>query len=98
MTLALVVDFTILPDRLAEFERALIDNARQTRQAEPGCQQFDICRDPADGTHLFLYERYDDQAAIDAHLAAPHFLAFDALTRAWVQHKSVRRLELVRGC
>jgi quinol monooxygenase YgiN len=86
MTLALVVDFTVRAEHRADFERAL---------AEPGCQQFDICRDPADASRIFLYERYDDQAAIDAHLAAAHFLAFDALTRSWVEHKSVRRLELV---
>lgn len=95
MTLALVVDFTIRVEYLADFERALADNARQTREAEPGCQQFDICRDPADAGRIFLYERYDDQTAIAAHLAAPYFLAFDALTRPWVEHKSVRRLELV---
>lgn len=95
MTLALVVDFTVRAEHRADFERALAENARQTCAAEPGCQQFDICRDPADASRIFLYERYDDQAAIDAHLAAAHFLAFDALTRSWVEHKSVRRLELV---
>lgn len=95
MTLALVVDFTIQPEHLAAFERALTENARQTREAEPGCQQFDVCRDPADPARIFLYERYDDQAAIDAHLAAPHFRAFDALTRPWVERKSVRRLAVL---
>jgi quinol monooxygenase YgiN len=39
---------------------------------------------------FFLYELYDDQAAIAAHLLSPHFLEFDALTRDWVVGKVVR--------
>ncbi len=90
--LALVVEFRIRPADVAAFERAIIDNARASRDTEPGCRQFDVCRDPADPALFFLYELYDDEAAIRAHLQSPHFLAMDAQTRAWVQSKTVRRL------
>jgi quinol monooxygenase YgiN len=38
----------------------------------PGCRQFDVCRDPLDPALFFLYELYDDEAAIQAHLDSPH--------------------------
>jgi quinol monooxygenase YgiN len=70
------------------FLDAMIANARASREREPGCRQFDVCVDDA-GT-VFLYERYDDRAAFDAHLASPHFREFDALTREWIARKDVR--------
>lgn len=41
---------------------------------EPGCRVYSAHRSPADPRKFFLYEQYDDQAAIDAHCAAPYFL------------------------
>lgn len=97
MTLALIVDFRIDPDHAEAFAAAIAHNARQSVTQEPGCQQFDVCRDPADAGVFFLYERYDDAAAIAAHLASPHFLDFDAQTRGWVLDKRIRTLEVAGG-
>lgn len=44
----------------------------KTRQ-EPGCRFYLAHRSPTDPRRFFLYEQYDDQAALDAHRAAPHF-------------------------
>jgi quinol monooxygenase YgiN len=90
--LALVVEFRIKPEFVAEFEDAIGENARLSREAEPGCRQFDVCRDPNERSLFFLYELYDDQAAIDAHLQSPHFLSMDSATRDWVASNTVRRL------
>ena len=90
---ALVVEFRIKPEHVAAFETAIVANARTSTDTEPGCRQFDICRDPVDASLFFLYELYDDEAAIQTHLRAPHFLAMAAQTDAWVEHKTVRRLQ-----
>jgi quinol monooxygenase YgiN len=90
--LALVVEFRIDAARIEAFDAAIRANARASLATEPGCRQFDVCRDPDDAQLFFLYELYDDEAAIRAHLQSPHFLAMDAQTRAWVQSKTVRRL------
>ena len=90
--LALVVEFRIKPGFVAEFEAAIAENARRSLELEPGCRQFDVCRDPDDRSLFFLYELYEDQAAIDAHLQSPHFLSMDGATRDWVATKTVRRL------
>ena len=95
MTHALLVDFQIHPERAEAFAEAIAHNAQRSLGDEPGCSRFDVCRDPADPGAFFLYELYDDPAAIKAHLAAPHFLAFDAMTRDWVVRKSVRTRVLV---
>ncbi len=88
----LVVEFVIHAPHVEAFAEAIAANARASREVEPGCRQFDVCRDPADAQRFFLYERYDDEAALQAHLTAPHFRRMDALTAPWVASKTVRRL------
>lgn len=89
---ALIVEFRIHRPHIEAFATAIADNARASREREPGCRQFDVCRDPDDPALFFLYELYDDAAAVKAHLQAPHFRQMDALTAPWVAAKSVRRL------
>lgn len=89
--LALVVEFRIKPQYVDTFAQAIAENARASRDTEPGCRQFDICRDPDDAQLFFLYELYDDEAAIQAHLASAHFLGMDAASAGWVERKTVRR-------
>ena len=88
---ALVVEFQIKPGFARDFEAAIVDNARASRETERGCRQFDVCRDPADPQRFFLYELYDDEAAIQAHLATPHFQQMNAATAGWVERKQVWR-------
>ncbi len=82
--------FRIKPEHVDAFMREIVANATASREREPGCRQFDVCVAPDDPTEIFLYERYDDRAAFDAHVAAAHFGAFDAATAAWVEQKSLR--------
>ena len=42
-------------------------------RTEPGCRFYLAHRSTADPRRFFLYEQYDDQAALDAHRAAPYF-------------------------
>lgn len=89
--LALIVDFRIKPGHVEAFDAAITQNARESRETEPGCRQFDVCRDPQDPQLFFLYELYDDDAAITAHLQSAHFKAMDSATAGWVESKSVRK-------
>lgn len=90
---ALVVDFRVKPDCIDAFDTAIRANARASVDGEPGCRQFDVCRDAADPALFFLYELYDDEAAVQAHLRSPHFQALDQASAHWVVTKTVRRLE-----
>jgi (4S)-4-hydroxy-5-phosphonooxypentane-2,3-dione isomerase len=88
----IVVDFTIRREHRATFHAAIVENARLSRETEPGCRQFDVCTDPGDATRCFLYELYDDEAAFQAHLKTAHFLEFDRASVSWVTAKSARAL------
>jgi autoinducer 2-degrading protein len=88
-----IVDFKIRPERLAEFMPLMLENARLSRETEPGCRQFDVCVDPKEKTSVFLYEVYDDRAAFDAHLATAHFRKFDPAVASMIASKAVRILE-----
>lgn len=95
MAKALIVEFRVRAERIDEFAAAIARNAATSVVDESGCRQFDVCRDADEPGLFFLYEMYDDDAAIAAHLAAPHFVAFDAQVRDWVLEKTVRRMTRV---
>lgn len=88
----ITVEFEIKPADLAAFLPLMSQNATASARDEPGCRQFDVCQDPDNPNHIFLYELYDDRAAFDAHLAAPHFTAFDKATSGMIRSKTVRAL------
>jgi quinol monooxygenase YgiN len=47
-------------------------------RAEAGCISYTLYQDPSDRTVFFFFEEWRDQAAVDAHFAAPHFTGTDA--------------------
>ncbi|MFQ5953558.1 MAG: putative quinol monooxygenase [Kiloniellales bacterium] len=88
----IVADFTIDPDRMSEFRDAILTNARQSVEQEPGCRQFDVCIDPERDDRIYLYEVYDDEAAFKAHLETKHFHEFDTGVQDWVRTREVTAL------
>jgi autoinducer 2-degrading protein len=81
--------------REAGFEAAFLDRvmaqARTSLEREPECRHFDVCQGPNDERRVFLYELYVGDAAFADHLRSPHFGAFDAVTRAWIDDKKIER-------
>ena len=85
VTVLLEVD----PDHWSDFLSAVEAQAAASLSAEPACRRFDVSI-AADGRPaVFLYEVYADRAAFDAHLATPHFRAFDAKVAAWLRGKTI---------
>ncbi len=71
--ICLAVSYVIKPgheDEAAAHFSALMSPTR----LEPGCRFYQAHRSPTDPRKFFLYEQYDDQAAIEAHRAAPYFI------------------------
>ncbi len=52
---------------------ALFRMLTEETRKEPGCLMYLAHRSTTDPLKFFLYEQYTDQAALDAHRAAPHF-------------------------
>jgi quinol monooxygenase YgiN len=61
-------------DRVAEAIRQLAAGSR----TEPGCRFYQPNRDPESPRKFFIYEIYDDPAAVDAHRDSEHFQQFGA--------------------
>lgn len=87
---AVVVLFRIREGEMASFLPAMRENARVSLAEEEGCHRFDVCTDAGRPDEVFLYELYTDRAAFDAHLASPHFRAFDSQVARMVADKEVR--------
>jgi len=52
---------------------SLFEKLTEHTRAEPGCRMYLAHRSTTDARRFFLYEQYDDEAALDAHRASPHF-------------------------
>ena len=70
--IALAVTYTFKPgkeDEAVEHFRHLIPASR----AESGCRMYVVHRGKDDPRRFFIYEQYDDEAALDAHRNSDHF-------------------------
>ena len=80
MTVKVIAFVTVKPGQ----EDAFIAAARTcvaASRAEPGVQHYELWRE-AQGAQRFVFnELYDDQAAVDAHMASDHFKAFGLAAR-----------------
>lgn len=73
--ITLAVTYVFRAGHEAEAEGFLRELIAATRR-EPGCRTYEIHRSKDDPRTFFLYEQYDDEAALDAHRASPHFERF----------------------
>jgi quinol monooxygenase YgiN len=61
--------FEVEPDQREAFLAGRRD-AITTARAEAGCLEYAVTADPIEPGRVVLYERWADQASLDAHLAA----------------------------
>jgi quinol monooxygenase YgiN len=70
--ICLAVTYVVKPGHEDE-AIALLGKLTAATRKEPGCRMYLAHRSTTDPSRLFLYEQYDDQTAVDAHRASPHF-------------------------
>ena len=70
--ICVAVTYVIKAGREAE-ALDLLGKLATASRGEPGCRMYLVHRSTTDPRRVFLYEQYDDQAALDAHRATPHF-------------------------
>ena len=85
------VDLDIAPAEMAAFLVAIKENGAATVK-EPGCRQFDIMVEAKNPNHVFLYEVYDNEAALTAHRNTDHFKKYAATTGKMVTGRNVRAM------
>jgi quinol monooxygenase YgiN len=60
--------FEVDPDQREEFVASRHESMRKSR-SEPGNLEYTVAADPIDPGRVVLFERWVDQAALDAHIA-----------------------------
>jgi quinol monooxygenase YgiN len=73
--ICVAVTYVIKPGHEEEAVALFRELTGPTR-AEPGCRMYLAHRSTIDPRRFFLYEQYDDQAALDAHRSSPHFAQY----------------------
>lgn len=81
--LALFARITPKPEHLADARQAVLGILSATR-AEPGCRAFILHDDQCDGGRLYLYEVWDNEAALALHHAQPYTQAVFDNYRDWL--------------
>ena len=67
----LVVNFDVTPEKRAEF-LGVMDTLVPASVAEAGCIQYELFNDANDINKFVLFEKWQDQAALDFHNATDH--------------------------
>jgi (4S)-4-hydroxy-5-phosphonooxypentane-2,3-dione isomerase len=88
------VDLVIIPSELPKFMEAIKENAANAVK-EPGCREFNINVLANNPNHVFLYEVYDNEDALKAHLQTPHFLKFRDAIQGMVVDRNVRPMSVI---
>lgn len=76
--LAMWVKVRVKPDQRERFLGAIEHDARASERDEPGCLRFNVLQDEKDESVYYFYEVYEDQAALEAHRAMPHYAVWQA--------------------
>jgi len=76
--LAIWVKVRVKPDQRKRFLEAIEVDALGSERDEPGCLRFNVLQDEQDENVYYFYEVYKDQAALEAHRAAPHYAVWRA--------------------
>ena len=53
---------------------AVFEKLTAESRKEPGCVMYQVHKHKTDSRRFFIYEQYKDDAALEEHRAAPHFL------------------------
>jgi (4S)-4-hydroxy-5-phosphonooxypentane-2,3-dione isomerase len=83
------VDIDVVPGQIDAYLAALKENGAAA-VTEPGCREFNITVSQKDPNHVFIFEVYDNTAALDAHRATDHFKKYVATTKDMIAKREVR--------
>ena len=76
--LAMWVKVRVKPEACEHFLKAIEVDALGSEGDEPGCMRFNVLQDGQDQNVYYFYEVYRDEAALEAHRAAPHYAVWRA--------------------
>ena len=81
--ISIFVTINIKPGYKDSFVTAVLDDAIGSVRDEPGCFRFDVLQDESNPNRIHLYEVYQDEAALEAHRQAPHYVKWRSIVNDW---------------
>jgi quinol monooxygenase YgiN len=88
------VDLVVVPSEMPKFLEAIKENGANAVK-EPGCREFNITVLASNPNHVFLYEVYDNEAALETHRQTAHFKKYQAATTGMIADRSVRAMSVI---
>ena len=88
------VDLVIIPSEMSKFVEAIKENASNSVK-EPGCREFNVLVLANRPNHVFLFEVYDNEAALAAHRETAHFKKFFATAGGMIADRNVRAMSVI---
>jgi autoinducer 2-degrading protein len=76
--LTMWVKVRVKPEQRERFLKAIEVDALGSERDEPGCMRFNVLQDGQDQNVYYFFEVYRDEAALEAHRAAPHYAVWRA--------------------
>ena len=92
---SIIVKTKLKPGKTEEFLAAMLPNAEASVRDEPGCHVFDVLQDRTDSELFWLYEIYEDEAALAAHKLTPHYKASRAVVTDLIAEQSVIKADVL---
>ena len=89
------VDIDVAPGEIDHYLAALEENGAASVKQEPGCHTFNITVSQKDPNHVFIFEVYDNAAALEAHRATDHFKKYAATTKDLAAKRDIKPLSSV---
>jgi (4S)-4-hydroxy-5-phosphonooxypentane-2,3-dione isomerase len=89
------VDIDVVPGQIDNYLAALKENGAAAVKQEPGCHEFNITVSQKDPNHVFIFEVYDNAAALDAHRQTDHFKKYAAVTKEMVARRDPHPLSSI---
>ncbi len=94
MTISLIVELTLAEGQKDNY----INRARQHRanvlKNETGCQRFDLVTSDENADMVYLYEVYDDEAALEIHMNTDYMAEYRADTGPMIADRKLNRCTL----
>lgn len=76
--IAIWVKVKVKANRRQDFLKAIEVDALGSERDEPGCARFNVLENAGEPNTFYFYEVYRDEAALEAHRAAPHYAVWRA--------------------
>jgi quinol monooxygenase YgiN len=96
-TFAIIVKFTLKPGMADAFRPLILENAVASVRDELTCHQFQVLNYEENSEIIFLYEVYEDAAALEAHRETPHFKKFIESANEMIAEREIQRCTLLHS-